>query len=1260
MPTNKRIIMNKRLWLIALCVIAFALVFAASVFAVGQNVAYGEENDAIDAQCAQYTNSKSPNGLNLYTYVNDFKKATATAYHTIAELNAFGSFQNACVHKYSNPMNANVEVFGDDNIVKFVPKSLFEKETSKFYIGKSYGFYISTRSMLNSPQLISTVILIDVNTQTNGNNDYVIDCEIKPLVQIDYHFVESADSSAVAVKAKDESTSNSATGMQTFSLKNGITNAVVPSIRVFSKNNPSGREYFKRYMESEDFLISDISFGMNLIKNNSLNRGDSGYDVDNDYGYFIIGNDYKYSATVKTTDKDKYRKGVTQIGAETFQALLGAIPFFGDVISGAQTAISIAQGFERISAQLTYNTTNKNYYYEALATHNTRASQKAAYGMLLKSSAIAINSNDTLFFGSGDYARGIFNISHTDRPDGTVEYARANLNVCLKIAQKISQGYEVFDTFNGKIAFDINVPQAREVDAFCEHDYYMLDGGLQIFSFTPQYSGTYCFGFSNDNVEVYVNGAKLSPVNNELVADMKAGTKYTVTAKNIGNVPQYGKFVADIARTAETKQIPDSLLSYNGQYLAKFVPDSNDIYTINGGNNGLVEEVCKLTSDGSFKTVFAISDYTSAHKLDMFMKAGESYYIFLKKDVNTSSDTVLSVNRGSVTWGLGENDAFALKGGDNFRYARFTATESTLQDYIFLFNGNSSDDDIYSYRVLDENGNLMTWDSRAYGYLKVHSLQPGKTYFIGVKHTSDKSPTPNITAQELQYVWKVYKGNTLLKNDSNQYIELARNNTYRIELWLNGHTKVSGIKVSDDVFGNTALKVDEDKGEIQIGLDRIDKASFTVYPISDVDTTPANDAHLTVVPVFSLNEMTLNTAVDYNNKIKVSWDCIGRYRSLRYKINGVSHDGKNFSKTVDVGSAVKSCNLMDYLMQQGAVSDATFEIVSINIESGTVGAYIEQAIGKSITVSCMYSRKVTTGWIFKRTHYYIANELQLFNIRYDQSFDRNLDNDIMLSRTWVPIPELKCEINGNNYKIKNLRYYIGSGAPQPYNIGLVGINKKSIVNVVLENVSISGAEGQHFAPWYYVGGIAGINENYIYNCKVTGNITVHRAVSAVGGIVGRNKGTVKSSYFGLLGSARSTLYNNGDLGGIAGHNTGAVLSCYTENTDIRHYVVYSSCSVGGIVGYCSGGRINSSAVHNVYVTNANPNAMTDTNTAPKMGMIVGHIENGEILSVGMSESSYGYGGLTANTRRYCFNGGWPFYGYMTNTKVDEHVNQNGP
>ena len=182
-------------------------------------------------------------------------------------------------------------------------------------------------------------------------------------------------------------------------------------------------------MESEDFLISDISFGMNLINNNSLNRGDSGYDVDNDYGYFIIGNDYKYSATVKTTDKDKYRKGVTQIGAETFQALLGAIPFFGDVISGAQTAISIAQGFERISAPLTYNTTNKNYYYEALATHNTRASQKAAYGMLLKSSAIAINSNNTLFFGSGDYARGIFNISHTDRPDGTVEYARANLNV---------------------------------------------------------------------------------------------------------------------------------------------------------------------------------------------------------------------------------------------------------------------------------------------------------------------------------------------------------------------------------------------------------------------------------------------------------------------------------------------------------------------------------------------------------------------------------------------------------------------------------------------------------------------------------------------------------------------------------------------------------------------------------------------------------------------------------------------------------------
>lgn len=1242
---------NYNAFVLCVGVLAFVLLIAIGVYGNIRTV-FADEDVLIEKFNGRYAEGASTEENGFYTYVNDFVKATGTECSTDNELKGFGTFQNGCVQQVSKGMTATVDVYGDDNIVRFVPRNLFEKENDSLYIGNDYGYFISTRHLNGTANSISTVILIGVEVKSSASGNTVVDCEIKPLAQIDYHFVKADGENIVAIKAKDASGSYSNNGYQFFSLKSGLTSAVVPSVRVYR----TGSACYKKYIASDDFLISDISLGMNIISEDTENTAGNKFDV-NDSGFFISGNEYRYSATVReNNDKVAYGTGVKEIAKDKFHAVLGRNPSYGSVIETSDKVIRVADEFQKVYSDFTYDSKTACYRSTSLADYNTATAQKESFGMLIKSSAFTVNSNDCVFFADGDYARGIFNIGYAADNDGSIKYSRAEIDVSMKIARKTSEvvsRYEVRDCGSGKIKCQLGTPSTKTVEVFRENNCSIIGGGYCTFAVTPEYSGTYDLGFDADRVEIYSAGT-VEISDNRYTAEIKAGSTFRFTVKNPQSNPLICTFKVDVSSIDENVRISNELLPYKGKYIAKVVCDSNGIYSLNGKENLLVEKVCRLAADGNFNAVFETYDYKAAHEIEMFMRSDEEYYVFLQKDNDTFEDADLSVGRRNIEWLPGKNSAFALSGGDNFRYAQFTASADSVQDYVFLFEDSNVNKSLYSYRVLDENGNLMTWDGQSNGYLKVFSMQPDKTYYIGVKCLSDVNTSPDISVVSPKFVWKVYEGDKLIKDDSAQLVRLERNKTYRVELWLDNNTKVKGIDYIDDIFDGRGLNIDKSSGEIAIELDRLADTSFSV--IGKKDNGSIYSSILTINTMFSGSEFTLNDTVDYDNKIAVSWNCSSEYESLKYRVSGVTYDGKKFGDTFEVGSDVGVCDLLPYLIEKGAVSDVTFEVVSITIESGTPHAFGEQPIGKSLSINCMYSDTAASG----RTEHLISNELQLFNIRYDQTFDRCLANDIRLSRAWQPIPELSCKLAGSNFKITNFKYHIGSGVPYPYNVGLVGINKGIISDLTLENVFISGAEGQHIPQWYFIGAIAGVNENRISNCKVTGNLTVHRQYSALGGIAGRNNGTIENSCFGSPESARSALYNNGDIGGIVGQSTGTVVGCVVENTDIRHYVVGNSCSAGGIVGYCSGGQIVSSAVHNVYITNANPNAVTNANSAPKMGMIVGHIENGTISSVGMLDTAFGYGGLTANTRKYCFNGDWPFYGYMTNTKVDEHINQNGP
>lgn len=407
----------------------------------------------------------------------------------------------------------------------------------------------------------------------------------------------------------------------------------------------------------------------------------------------------------------------------------------------------------------------------------------------------------------------------------------------------------------------------------------------------------------------------------------------------------------------------------------------------------------------------------------------------------------------------------------------------------------------------------------------------------------------------------------------------------------------------------------------------------------------------------SLDGFDFDPVINYENKTEFSWTEMPAVKGYEFEItyNGIN----SFTKKAE---GVTSLDILPDLIRKKAVN-AIVRLKAVKIGEQYVSVNDENVFFEnlpSLDINCLYTPDPLSGGDSEENVRCITNTLQLSNIRYDQSFKRSLgcDIDFAVFGEWIPIESLTCDIAGNGYSLKNLSFVIGEGKSKYSNYGIAGENNAVISDLHVKNICVSSAQGQHYEPWISVGGIAGVNKGIIENCSVTGKMSLHRLYSQMGGIAGENVSKIENCVFGNMTAEKSSLDGNGDIGGIVGKSSGTVSYCRVENADIKQYAVYDSRSVGGIVGYCPSGTIKGSVVINLYMTNLNPDTVADI--FPKMGYVVGHVSDGIIDSVGMEHCEFGYGGLTFRTRKYCFNGDWPFYGLLENTRVDENVGQNGP
>lgn len=144
-------------------------------------------------------------------------------------------------------------------------------------------------------------------------------------------------------------------------------------------------------------------------------------------------------------------------------------------------------------------------------------------------------------------------------------------------------------------------------------------------------------------------------------------------------------------------------------------------------------------------------------------------------------------------------------------------------------------------------------------------------------------------------------------------------------------------------------------------------------------------------------------------------------------------------------------------------------------------------------------------------------------------------------------------------------------------VGMFGLNRGTLRNIILLTANKDrtvSLEGQLSLQTACIGALIGCNEGTVYNCAAAGfsvnGDARHGSILYLGGLVGRNSGTVRASGVSAPRLFANSLYATLCAGGFAGGNSGVVQQCYAM-ADIEIGTINGGgVTLGGFAGSNTG------------------------------------------------------------------------------------------
>lgn len=1021
--------------------------------------AYNTTNLPLSIKYGEYANNISPFGISFYDYLNDYTELKVDHKYTLLGSNIESKhykgtlFSNNVQYATQN-LVAYGYIYGDDNIVKLIPRELFTYENKTLYIGKKYGFLIVTEPY--GSVLQSNVIFIEV---VGNVNDYLAD--IKLCVRESLTFVYITQDQSVILPSVPQMDNSGI--VANYVLQNGISSAVVPLAGIQVVTNATTEKRL-RFFEFEKYVLGNVSFAAQIRNQNTYNIEDEEYDVNNDCGHFFTGNNYYYSATRRrnktfkdvvnsfagwTFDsgidfvKDK-TEWVFEDGDDAFN--ISRIPTAAKMLRIAGVGLDVCERMSKATAPVIYNGSNVSYNIEAQYLPNTKQSQINKYGKLIKASHAILNSveDNAAYFRKDNYARAQFSYSHTD---GENIYSQFEFAVGASLFRK-SNWENIGVVVSESSFYDINEPQEKVVSDFENANYYMLPFGEQKIAYTPKYSMAYTINAISDVVDVYLDGNKLDKQNGKYILNLTSNNKHVITFKNTNYGSGSDAFLIDAVEMENNSTT--YTVAGNGNYLCKFVPNKKGVYTFFASNSFVTDILTREYGDiESNRTLSPVK--TPSTTLSAYCKEGESYYVVVYNGSNSTATGVVSATELSETWGTGTNQAIQVD--KNIVYNKFVVPSSTntSEDYVVTFANAGS----LQFVVRDENGNTCNIIGNSNGYLDIKEMIPGRTYYIGVWSEQNQTLVPQVSkfAGDL-YRWKIYDSDGVEYTvGAGGVFALPRGKVYDIQLFVNGSVRYYNIrKTTDTLAGYTESSAVYDTTTAKLTLSD-DRDMFTTIALTAQNV---NGVVLNINTVFNPSEIIISK-VDLENKISVEIAKSSLVKTVNYKVNGKNSIGNNFSYTGTFSGNAYTNGLKD-LYNRKAVGNVNFSITTVIFtQKYSKQTYTISPADRTATINCSDTD--------------IYNALQLYNIRYHSNDACRVEADIdvsTLGENWTPIPELNASLTGGLHKISGVNIYIPENITGSRCFGLIGVIKQDVsVGFLGVDVNITCAS-KHYEDYVYV------------------------------------------------------------------------------------------------------------------------------------------------------------------------------------------------
>ncbi|MDE6060797.1 MAG: hypothetical protein K2G31_04945 [Clostridia bacterium] len=1249
MSKNK---MKSKISIVALCM-CIALLLCTSIFVFfhfeNTNVALAADTNTANLEelAKAYTDSDT-----IYGMQKSIREYPSALYQTKARVSS-----------------GKLVIDGDDPIVNVIPRAYFVERGEHLYIGKEYGFFVNSYAQSStSKNNIVEILVFDISTNTDleKTTDRLI-VRVEPIFQYYYAYVNGSEKYVVC--------------QETLLSIDYSINSTANYIAPLPKQNKKFEAYDKYYLK-------DISFGALLQNEQELNTSNEQYQPEQDDGAFIIGQDYTYKGVWR--DKDKLSDAADDLATSASALIVDTIGFaFGVAsiftpppINYALGIFSCFTGFLAVGNDIQSIVDNANNLppaetevtsgkITAMCKYTTRREQLAHYvdevtrkPALTKVATIIVEGNDdkgNLWYNVGSYAEGCFTISDSATTDPW--YTRCRQEIALSVVDK--NGNEHINHGIGTNFHMLREPIYKEVKMGENKTLSFLYEGDNFFKFTPQFNGTYNITFDKtfDFAVTVKNGltgnpVKITPQSNVYKYNfVKGKTYYLQIHSPLGDVVNMNIEPVYISTEQSIPMYFTCIYSYKAT--------STGLVTFaSSQTNAKISNIYQKGANGGTENVPQLGIVKESRFIEAYVKAGQTYYVILHNTTSSSLSskvTVTPLNR-TVNATTATGNSVNLDANDNYKYYSFTPTASG--DYHFTFENSMTTKYSMSFYCFNKEGDVIPMSAYIEGYLLLNGLQKGTTYYIGVSSTQNMYVTPKFTKSEVKYQWKYRTQNKWIEIASDTTsIKLTRGQTYEFGFFVNG---LMAQNYSTNIADTKKFIVDTNKPN------RIKIDSTTLHLSNCVINAKFEGAeglnyayNLTVFALFDSYNLKISDDVNYDNATILSINLPTGVVNWTATLKGKDNKGASFTCNYK-NKNTAWYNVFDDLKIKNALGDATFTIISATVRSALDSGEETIPINATKTISATHSGLSTVNG---KTIYHIGNALQFYNIRFDQSCGRILDNDITLdvSRitdiieakvSWIPIPTLECDINGNSKTITNFNMALDSYDYGDF-YGLVGVNNATIIYLTLKNFSLSFGYEATPSTWKFAGAFAGQNNGTIQQCKAFGSIHGYRDLMAVGGFAGRNNGYIFHCDYGGLNESASVVYGWSDVGGICGHSGGTVTNCRTLNTNLQQRLYGTSASIGGIVAYGTARSIITNCTVEV-CTIANVNDVKIKSLKPKMGVIVGHMVEGHIRSVGQRDVTCSTGTVDSKSTTYCFNGSWPFYGKLENCNVDGNAGQWGP